>query len=123
MVTGNVNAAGEAIVPLRIRDVDGGLLEVDAIVDTGFNGLVAMPPSLISDLRLPYVGTTRVRYADGSLTTLEVREAVVEWDGSERLMKVDCIADEVLVGTALFKGYDLHIAFELDGAVKIERRD
>ena len=121
MMTGSVNADGEAVVSLRVRDADGGFLEIDAIVDTGFNGLIALPTHFISDLQLPYVGVAQVRYGDGSEGTLPVHEAVIEWDGFERLVRIDCLANEVLLGTALLAGHELRITFADDGVVEITR--
>ena len=84
MITGSVNAAGEPIVSLRVRGPDGRILEIDAVVDTGFNGLVALPPEQISSLKLPRLGAGRVVYGDGNEADLEVHQAVIEWDGLER---------------------------------------
>ena len=64
MITGRTNALGEAIFPLRIKRADGRLLECDAIVDTGFTGLVALPPEITSNLQLPRIGTVHVLYGD-----------------------------------------------------------
>jgi len=121
MMTGSVNADGEAVVSLRVRDADGGFLEIDAIVDTGFNGLVALPAHFISDLRLPDVGVARVRYGDGNEGTLPVHEAIIDWDGLERLVRIDCLANDVLIGTELLAGHELRITFVLNGTVEIAR--
>ncbi len=118
-MTGSVNAVGEAVVLLRVRDADGGFLEIDSVVDTGFNGSVALPPEFITALRLPDVGVVRVVFGDGNEGTLTVYEAVIEWDGLERLVQIDCIATDVLLGTKLLAGHELRIAFVRNGAVEV----
>ncbi len=50
MITGIVNADFEPIISLSICGSDGKIYTQEAIVDTGFNGLLSLPPDLISQL-------------------------------------------------------------------------
>jgi predicted aspartyl protease len=54
MITGIVNAEFEPIIPLSIRGADGKIYTEDAIVDTGFNGWLSLPPDLIAQLNLKW---------------------------------------------------------------------
>jgi predicted aspartyl protease len=54
MITGVVNVEFEPIIPLSIRRADGTILTQDAIVDTGFNGWLSLPPDLITQLNLTW---------------------------------------------------------------------
>jgi clan AA aspartic protease len=121
MITGRTNAVGEPIVRLRIKGADGRLLECDAIVDTGFTGLVALPREILSNLQLPRVGTVHVQYGDADVAALALYRAVIEWDGVERSVEVDCFGSNVLLGTALLAGHELRITFVINGTVEIAR--
>lgn len=52
MITGFVNDELEAIIPLSIRRANGKVFRQNAIVDTGFNGWLSLPPDLIAELNL-----------------------------------------------------------------------
>lgn len=48
MITGQVNGFYEAIIPIRFRDAGGTIRELEAILDTAFNGtLRPYPQSLL----------------------------------------------------------------------------
>ena len=59
MIRGAVNAAYEPIVRLAVRGPSGQSREIEAIVDTGYNGYLTLPPSLALALELPFVTATR----------------------------------------------------------------
>jgi len=46
MITGTVNASHEILIRVPIRDATGHEREVGAILDTGFTGLLTLPPAL-----------------------------------------------------------------------------
>ena len=52
MITGSVNANYEAIIHLSVRGPGGQEREVDAVIDTGFNGFLTLPPALVTALDL-----------------------------------------------------------------------
>ncbi len=52
MISGIVNADFEPIIPLSVHGLDGKVYTQDAIVDTGFNGWLSLPPDLITELNL-----------------------------------------------------------------------
>lgn len=54
MITGIVNPDFEPIIPLSICGSDGKVYTQDAIVDTGFNGWLSLPPDLIAQLDLKW---------------------------------------------------------------------
>ena len=70
MITGSINALGEVIVSIAQQGGDGRVLECEAIVDTGFTGLVALPRETISRLGLPRIGIVHVRYGDADVAAL-----------------------------------------------------
>ncbi|MDE2736209.1 MAG: hypothetical protein OXI72_17565 [Gemmatimonadota bacterium] len=52
MITGIVSADYEAVIRLKVQGPIGQEREVDAVVDTGFNGFLTLPPRLITPLGL-----------------------------------------------------------------------
>ena len=47
MIEGEVNAAYEAVVTLPLQDPEGKARDIEAVVDTGYNGFLTLPPGLI----------------------------------------------------------------------------
>jgi len=53
MIAGVVTAAGEPVVRVTVRGPSGREQEIETIIDTGFDGSLALPPNVISALGLP----------------------------------------------------------------------
>jgi predicted aspartyl protease len=54
MMTGVVTAEREATLPITVVGPKGRTRELDAVVDTGFNGYLTLPQSLVRELELAY---------------------------------------------------------------------
>ena len=76
-MTGVVNAALEPAIPLLICHSDGKILASNAIVDTGFNGWLSLPPDVISQLKLEWKRRGRAVLGDGCECIVDVFEAIV----------------------------------------------
>jgi predicted aspartyl protease len=50
MIVGTVNAIREPLVSLRFRGPSGVTLKVSVLIDTGYDGVMALPPGVISTL-------------------------------------------------------------------------
>lgn len=120
MITGTVNANREAIISCTVRGPAGQEREIEAVIDTAFNGFLTLPPSVIAALGLSKLGLGRVLLADGSQECLEIYEAVVMWDGKPRVVEVDGARTDALVGMAMLDGHELRIAVVVDGTVRID---
>lgn len=120
MIKGNVNQIREAVIPLALRDDRGNDLNLEAIVDTGFNGTFSLPPAQIRGLGLTPVGHAQALLADGTLVSLDVFRVTVIWDGAPKAVDADCVDGPPLVGMALLEGFDLHIRNIAGGDVVIE---
>ena len=79
MIRGTVTADWEAMIDLEVSGSDHQTQRIEAIIDTGFNGFLTLPSSLISGLKLPFVGNRRATLGDGSVVVLDVYLATVLW--------------------------------------------
>jgi predicted aspartyl protease len=48
MMTGTVNTDLEPLLRLTVRDAGGQPHDLEAVIDTGFNGFLTLPPALIA---------------------------------------------------------------------------
>jgi clan AA aspartic protease len=121
MITGFVNVEFEPIIPLFIRRADGKVFTQDAIVDTGFNGWLSLPPELIAELNLKWKRRGRAILGDGSECIFNVYEAVVVWDDTLLTIPVDEADSEPLVGMSLMEGYQLTMEIFEGGRVELRK--
>ena len=122
MIEGFVNANLEAVVPLSLRGPEGQAREVDAVVDTGYSGSLTLPPSLVAELELPYVLSSRATLADDSEVGFSVHSVTALWDSRPRRIEADAVGSTPLVGTALLDGHDLNVEFTYGGRVIIQAK-
>lgn len=122
MIEGVVSAVYEAVVRLTVQGPAGTAREIEAVIDTGFNGFLTLPPGLVAELALTLEGLGRATLGDGSEVTFPFYDVAVRWDGQMRYGLADAAASTPLVGMSLLRGYDLHIAVEPGGRVVVESR-
>jgi clan AA aspartic protease len=121
VTTGIVKANRDPVIGVRIRDIHGQEHDIEAVVDTGFNGFVTLPRVLISSLRLPWYGFNRATLADGSEQVIESYEAIILWNGSDVAVPVNELETMPLVGMSLLYGCRLTINVVDGGSVTIDR--
>jgi clan AA aspartic protease len=121
MITGIVNLDFEPIIPLSICGSDGKVYTQDAIVDTGFNGWLSLPPDLIAQLDLKWKRRGRAILGDGSECVFNVYEAVLVWDGNFLTIPIDEADSEPLVGMSLMEGYQLMVQVFEGGPVELSK--
>ncbi len=121
MITGTVNPDFEPIIPLSICGADGKVYTQDAIVDTGFNGWLSLPPDLIAQLNLKWKRRGRAILGDGSECVFNVYEAVLVWDGNLLTIPIDEADSEPLVGMSLMEGYQLMVQVFDGGRVELSK--
>lgn len=121
MISGTVNDDLESYVAI---DVIGplGSAHLQALVDTGFNESLMLPPGLVVSLGLPFEAIADATLADGTSTTLDYYKGSVMWDGEERKVFVLAADGGPLLGMALVHGCDLHIEMIAGGDVTIVPR-
>ena len=120
MMTGAVNPELEALLQLTVRDAGGQPRSVPAVIDTGFNGFLTLPPTLIATLGLPWLCRQEGQLADGSVQAFDVYVATVDWDGQPRSVEVDAAEAQPLIGMGLMQGSELRIQVRPGGSVTIE---
>ena len=120
MIEGLVNASLEAVVTIRLQGPAGQAQEVDAVIDTGFNGYLTLPPVLVAYLQLPVLGEGEAVLADGGEAAFEVYGVTVVWDGQPRLVESGAVGVDPLVGMALLDGHNLNVEVADGGRVVIE---
>jgi clan AA aspartic protease len=123
MIIGIVNADFEPIVPLSICGSDGKVYTQEAIVDTGFNGWLSLPPDLIAELNLKWKRRGRAILGDGTECVFDVYEAVLVWDGNMMTIPIDEADSEPLVGMSLMEGYQLTVQVFEGGHVELIKVD
>ena len=62
MITGKVNRHMEATIRLPVRAIGGLTQGIEAVLDTGFNGSLTLPPAVIADLGLRWRTRGLVRW-------------------------------------------------------------
>ena len=119
MITGTVNADYEAVIRLQVQGPTGHAHDVDALIDTGFNGFLTLPPALVTALGLTRRSRGRAQLANGSEELFDIYGVTVLWDGQPRYVEADAVDTTPLVNMSLLDGYDLHIQVAAGGQVVI----
>ena len=119
---GVVNSAYEAVIPLSLRGPAGQAQEVEAVIDTGFTGFVTLPPSLVAELGLVFMGTSEATLADGSEVSFDAYDVTVLWEGQPRDVLIDEADTTPLVGMLLLDRHNLSIDVENGGRVLIQAK-
>ncbi len=120
MISGIVRGR-EALIRLTLRGFRGREQEIDAVVDSGYTGWLTLPPAVITALQLRWESCGRGILADGSVSTFDVYQAKVAWDGRLRRVFVDEFDATPLVGMSLLRGYEYKMQVRARGKVTIKR--
>lgn len=120
MITGVVNAHREATIRLPLQATDGRDQEIEAILDTGFNGSLTLPPAVIAALGLPWRTRGLVILANGTEDQCDIYAAAILWDGVPRNILVEAAETDPLVGMALLYGHDVRMHVVEGGSVIIQ---
>lgn len=119
MIEGIVNDHKEAVLDLTVQGPTGEQVQLEFVVDTGFNGDLTLHSSVAAALGLRIVGVERAMLADGSVIEFPVSRALLHWDGTLRRVNVG-VADTVShVGMQVLQGHELRIEAVPNGRVLI----
>lgn len=81
-----------------------GQITVEAIVDTGFNGALCLPITIINQLGLKKMGSFHYILADGNLAKTDSYYLDLEWLGQKKGIDIISSNDEIaLIGMELLQ--------------------
>ncbi len=120
MIEGFVNASLEPIISLSVSGPTGQTQEIQAVIDTGYNGYLTLPGTLVQELGLPFESSATAVLADGSEVKLETYVATVLWDGEARAIDAHLAENKSLAGMRLLQWYSLHVDVRDGGRVAVE---
>ena len=109
MIRGLVTEDYDAIIRLVVIGSQGQRERIEAVVDTGFDGWLSLPSSLIRDLELPWIQRSRAFLADGSESQFDIHEGSILWDGKRRTVWIDACDTTPLVGMRMLAGWELNL--------------
>ena len=120
MILGEVNDAYEAVISLIVQGPSGQSREVEAVIDTGFNGFLSLPSALATELGLPFLTYESALLADGNSVRFSVHDARALWDGQSRRVYAHVSNTTPLVGMRMLDNHDLGIQVRDGGRVVIQ---
>lgn len=102
------------------RGARGAEQTIRVRLDTGFDGSLALPPSLVDALGLQAATARRTQLADGSFAYFMEYRVRILWEGFERPVRALAKPGEPLAGIGLFEGYRVCIEFIDGGEIRAE---
>ena len=120
MIIGVVNTRHEATIRLPVYDAAGQEYAIEVVLDTGFNGSLTLPSSVIATVRLPWRTRGHIILANGTTDVCDIYAATVIWDGRPRRILVEEADTDPLIGMALLYGHDVRMEVIAGGRVSIE---
>lgn len=120
--------SGRPTVCIEFLVRGGGEMQVPTILDTGFDGDIALPNEKFRLLRsTPLVGGRRIIFGDGRVKTLPACVAKIRINGEPRDVTVfdlgeskNCDPPRAFVGSGLFSNCRITIDLKPDGKVVVE---
>ncbi len=121
MKIGRLDSRGDPLVQLAVVAAGGEERrhEMEAVLDTGFSGFLALPSDVIEALGLEQVGWEEFVTASGAKYFPGKYEAIIVFGRREQMVEI-VEAAEPLIGAALLSGYKVCITYEEGGPVEIE---
>jgi len=122
LITGRINQAASSIIRITVYG-NKGEVEIDGILDTGFDGFICLPIAVAVPLGLELIDVTDSELADGTIVQDElVFAGKVLWDGE--VIDADIVltrSADTLIGTAMLMNSEVRLNFHT-GEVVIEQQ-
>lgn len=120
MLTGRISLDLQARLSVEILDQYGQPHPVEVLLDTGFNGSLALPPRTIRQLELPPKDEQQdVELANGETDRLSLYVGIVLWNGRPRRVDVIETDSDSLLGMALLQGSRVTLDVRYGGPVAV----
>ena len=119
MITGTVVSL-RALVGVTLRLPNQPAIVIECVVDTGFEGALALPSDAIAVLGLPFYQEIYANLADNSDVSVDTHRATIVWEGQELDVAVLAMGRRPLLGTALLAGKELVAQFVDEGLVTVD---
>ena len=120
MIRGQVGPGRRAFVEIVLTGNQGQRLSLDAILDTGFEGYITLPPDAVSGLGLAALAPSIYELADGQSVQFNTYLATVSWHGRPRMVLALESNGVPLLGAAMLWGSRVTLDMEAGGGVSIE---
>jgi predicted aspartyl protease len=112
-MTGGVDDQLRSLIRVQVSAVrDGGRTEIEAWIDTAFNGTMAIPRKRVAELGMEKESSTEAILADGSLVELETYACFFDWfGGTYKTQNTAGDGEYQLLGTMLLDDHCLKIDY------------
>lgn len=110
MIEGLIDKNLEARVRLPVHHA-GETQEIDFLVDTGFNGHLAVSESIVRTLDLELKDIQSGITADGRASDFDTVDLRVTWHGRTTVVRAQ-VLDEPLLGTRMLRGSELRAVWK-----------
>lgn len=118
-MTGRINGKLQAILPIRLLSPVGTPFDFEVMLDSGFNGFLALPEAAISRAGGVFRSMSMSVLADGSIVGLRKFEVTIEWMGAMTPVLALETRGGPLLGMSLMLGHDVRMEVRPGGTVKI----
>lgn len=120
-MNGQVDDYGRALIAVSILSPSADTArQIDAWIDTGFNGDLVLPAKVIEEPQLQHPGTVKAILADGPEVALKTYACTIDWFDEQRHLEVVANSGEYpLLGVGLLLSRELRISYRT-GEIKIQ---
>lgn len=118
MMTGSVRSLHILLpVTFRLRELPD--VSIEFIVDTGFTGMLTLPPTAVARMGFPFLHRIPAQLADGSFVEVGIHSATIVWKGIEVEVRVLATGERPLLGIGLLDGSELLAQLREEGLVTV----
>ena len=121
MIRGRVDSHRQAWVQLDLKSRTGRLQRIEAVVDTGFDGNLTLPPNIIRELDSESELEINVVLATGAADRVKTWNGDVIWHEQVRSLLILESGGTPLLGMELLEDSQLTMQARINGDVLIER--
>ncbi len=123
MIRGRVDSHRQAWVQLDLKSRTVRLQRIEAMVDTGFDGNLTLPPNIIRELDFEPELEVNIVLATGAADRVKTWSGDVIWHEQVRSLLILESSGTPLLGMELLEDSQLTMQARINGDVLIERLD